>query len=584
MAVIYALLRVRLNNVQSKLFVHKKYSNHRRNRHYFSANGPFLLLPLALKWGLFLLLVMVIVPCLGTEGVSAATLELSAPTKLEINVQPTAEGVFEKSNQGTISVTSDAYAGYELTISGSGDNNALVSGSNSLLFLDDGTAISEETFRTNKNYNNRWGYKPSMKDGNDNTNFLPGPKMAGDVIDKTENANTKTHNYTFDLGVRVDNNQAAGTYIGTFVIMAVANDLSYTITYDKNADDAKLTAPAEQTSSAPESTPITIATAPTRDKYVFLGWCDQETEDETCNGNVYQPDGTYELKNADNTLNLHAMWAGVMQNWDGCNALEKATIDGDNQISLIDTRNNRLYYVAKLPDNNCWMTENLDLDLDVDVPLTPEDSDVKIEWSPMESTRKGDGAPSTWGSATEPQSYDPGDVCWKGNDVRGKEDGTRDCDAHDSTHWHFGNFYNYSAAVAKNDTSGTGKDDSYDTSICPAGWHLPNDKGEMSFEALQEAAELDPNIPTMQSGYIGDKPYYTNDASTAHLAPYYFSYNGRWQNGGILNYSHDFVCRSNTAASTGGAYALGGNTGSNNLTVHFGLPRADGFSVRCVTK
>ena len=50
---------------------------------------------------------------------------------------------------------------------------------------------------------------------------------------------------------------------------------------------------------------------------------------------------------------------------------------------LIDLRDNKDYWVAKLADGNCWMTQNLALDLnEKTLPLKPETSDVSGEWRP----------------------------------------------------------------------------------------------------------------------------------------------------------------------------------------------------------
>ncbi len=50
---------------------------------------------------------------------------------------------------------------------------------------------------------------------------------------------------------------------------------------------------------------------------------------------------------------------------------------------LIDLRDNKDYWVAKLADGNCWMTQNLALDLnEKTLPLKPESSDVSREWGP----------------------------------------------------------------------------------------------------------------------------------------------------------------------------------------------------------
>ncbi len=47
---------------------------------------------------------------------------------------------------------------------------------------------------------------------------------------------------------------------------------------------------------------------------------------------------------------------------------------------LKDTRDDKVYWVGKLKDGNCWMTQNLDLDLNKANLLTPDNSDVTENW------------------------------------------------------------------------------------------------------------------------------------------------------------------------------------------------------------
>ncbi len=48
---------------------------------------------------------------------------------------------------------------------------------------------------------------------------------------------------------------------------------------------------------------------------------------------------------------------------------------------LIDARDGNKYWVAKLQDDNCWMTQNLALNLVADEAIKPTDSDVSMEWN-----------------------------------------------------------------------------------------------------------------------------------------------------------------------------------------------------------
>ena len=77
---------------------------------------------------------------------------------------------------------------------------------------------------------------------------------------------------------------------------------------------------------------------------------------------------------------------------------------------LIDSRDGKYYWVAKLKDGNCWMTQNLDLDLSVSRALTSSTSNVSYSWTPESNTATGN--PRLDGSDNG-ASYDPGDVYYE---------------------------------------------------------------------------------------------------------------------------------------------------------------------------
>ena len=51
---------------------------------------------------------------------------------------------------------------------------------------------------------------------------------------------------------------------------------------------------------------------------------------------------------------------------------------------LIDVRDGKKYWIARLVDGNCWMTQNLDLDFVAGKELTSDTSDVRRSWDPGE--------------------------------------------------------------------------------------------------------------------------------------------------------------------------------------------------------
>ena len=148
------------------------------------------------------------------------------------------------------------------------------------------------------------------------------------------------------------------------------------------------------------------------------------------------------------------------------------------QLQVLDIRDNKLYWISKLADNHCWMTQNLDLDLSPDRPLTSKDTDLndgslsgiysvvagynydvksnKISWVPKYSTIDfANTSISGWIFA--------GNIAGSANKVD------------DAMHGHqsLGNYYNWSAAIASNDSAGVVGGDIMN-SICAKNWRLPN--------------------------------------------------------------------------------------------------------------
>ncbi len=178
---------------------------------------------------------------------------------------------------------------------------------------------------------------------------------------------------------------------------------------------------------------------------------------------------------------------------------------------LIDARDQKTYWVAKLKDNNCWMTQNLDLDLNVKdesnnidtTTLTPETSDVAETWVVPEDLKSelwanevdSDNVPI---DATAIKYFDPGmyvniapttrggcvnsetiEGCHLFANVTGMNPsdnptfGTEISDNTYNAHYAIGNYYSTNAATAgtaQNVDVGNGNATS---SICPKGWQLP---------------------------------------------------------------------------------------------------------------
>ena len=170
-----------------------------------------------------------------------------------------------------------------------------------------------------------------------------------------------------------------------------------------------------------------------------------------------------------------------------------------SQTKLVDTRDGKLYWVTKLrTDKNndnvgqCWMTQNLDLDLETTptnvAALTSENTNLKLYGSMGYTTANGYSCSnpntttnctasgevitlvperntstilSSWGSnVSKPYSYDSG--LETPNGVM-------------NGHGYTGNYYNWTAAIASNNSSSYSTNNTIAAnSICPKGWRLPN--------------------------------------------------------------------------------------------------------------
>ena len=151
-------------------------------------------------------------------------------------------------------------------------------------------------------------------------------------------------------------------------------------------------------------------------------------------------------------------------------------VDTAAETQLIDIRDNKTYYVTKLRDGHCWMTQNLALDLSTTKPLTSNDTDLNdnslsgayelgytyenniLSWKPANTTKTFNGTSvSGWISSTTTPSS------------------ARKTDGILTGHTTTGNYYNWSAAIASNDSNSlTDNNSNANNSICPKNWRLPN--------------------------------------------------------------------------------------------------------------
>lgn len=160
-----------------------------------------------------------------------------------------------------------------------------------------------------------------------------------------------------------------------------------------------------------------------------------------------------------------------------------SSLGTNQQIQLQDSRDQKMYWVGKLPDGNCWMTQNLDLDLSTSTTLTPADTNISSNWTPSISTTT---TASGYSGSDTGKSYDPGDVYYENTS------GT-------DRHYHVGNYYQWSAATAG--YTGTSRSAQ---SICPKGWALPSDDQSLRLinSGLSESNFMNAPYYLLRDGYL----------------------------------------------------------------------------------
>ena len=166
-----------------------------------------------------------------------------------------------------------------------------------------------------------------------------------------------------------------------------------------------------------------------------------------------------------------------------------------NSIQAIDQRDGKKYWVTRLADGNVWMTQNLNFDLVAD-----EQDSTKMKTLTSEDTDLTDHSLTGAYSQANGYSYNEntGIISWTpansaktinftGNTVTGWQDSNSEPYSASKTddtgigHALLGNYYNYTASVASNNSSLLAPYKDASNSVCPKGWRLPSKtKGEFN--------------------------------------------------------------------------------------------------------
>ncbi len=286
-----------------------------------------------------------------------------------------------------------------------------------------------------------------------------------------------------------------------------------------------------------------------------------------------------------------------------CNAVN--IYNEASAIQLVDIRDNNTYWVSKLEDGHCWMTQNLDFDIDTTKTYTHNDTDLgwdpnsfdsNATWKPDTTNGKynlpvnGTSVPNWSNQNTYPYSADPGDVYYytsNSNDNDIKYNSLSECIAADHTegdckHYHAGNYYNWTAAIASNNSSSlTTQYANAPNSICPKGWRLPYtdiiDNSHNEFGRLL----YDYNITNNIAG-SGDIGYKTGGFNTIRVSPLWFVRSGSIHDYTLTSSGFWGSYWSNTVEDELRAYDLVFN--DSRILLTFNYNRYYGWSVRCLAR
>ena len=227
---------------------------------------------------------------------------------------------------------------------------------------------------------------------------------------------------------------------------------------------------------------------------------------------------------------------------------------------MYDIRDGNSYTIAKLPDGNCWMTQNLRLgDGTKTYTLTPANSDVLANWTLPIAQTSGD---TSWGdtanTSNTPHLYATGNTS-------------------------YGNYYNWYAATAGTGLGTMSSASATDLtnaaeSICPKGWRLPDGgavENSKSFYTLNKAlggTGANMTDPTLRNKYLA--------------SPYLFPYSGYYhvRSDGVHDQNSLGRWWSRSADATAGlAYSFYIDVNDRVYSL-FGDYVGHGLTVRCLSR
>lgn len=437
--------------------------------------------------------------------------------------------------------------------------------------------------------NNTWGYAVGNKGATDYQNFSYNTvpeyntqTVATKTVDIPEDQisdTEQTDTYTLAFAAKIGSDSPADHYVSKVYLSVVRTPgRTYTVTYNGNkpagatGDITGLTVTSQKfvDTGKPGATYSLSDEQLKLRKYKFLGWTTNQAKSIFAKGQqvaaneaVQYPAGSnIDIANmgADQTdIQLYAVWleGGSLLDIDTMQEMTAEVCNSEDTTvgqtkRLRDTRDGNYYWVAKLKDGNCWMTQNLDYN----VPQTLLAADTNVASDVTlpnitainNSTSNGVAAwPMTTTSGQQNTGYnilayyDPGKMLKKdpattnycdnpssnkltdsactskgwldvsGSNYTPKTEAPQSDSASNTSatnnvlngttydaHYLSGNYYSWALATANSNWNASAQGQQASGSICPKGWKLPT------------AGEKLSQYPTLSAGSLNS---YNDDVS-----------------------------------------------------------------------
>ena len=353
--------------------------------------------------------------------------------------------------------------------------------------------------------------------------------------------------------------------------------------------------------------------------------------------NPTQPAGTYEgqvkyvLLHPASNLGPGTYYMQDVEDWGN-------TVAIGEEVIAYDFRDNKPYTVRRMcmsgtsGDSGCnlansmlWMTQNLDLDLDNTIALTSENTDLRdgslsgayssgyskdvrgvIYWTPATTTivsiDSSQGKFNGWTNngkvaySADPDAGNLNNLWYANGEVYNSVlcEGSQACNYLDDnnmiaptyfrhtpfvsngSHGKIGNYYNWSAAIASNNSSSLSMStysnvvNNPQNSICPKGWRLPTIS---SIAISNEFARL----------YNSYSNGGSSGGSSLIDSPIYMVRSGNIYGGSVNSAGYSGVYWSSTVDGSDYAYYMNFRSGYVNPASTGGYYRSSGRSIRCVS-